>query len=99
MPVSPKIIWGSINANGTIASGENFTVSRIGTGVYEISFHSPFNGLPAVVGSQNRFGELNEASTDDVAFPFVSNGATTAVTGNNGGEHEDRNFAFIAIGL
>ncbi len=97
MPV--QTIWGSINANGTKASGENYSVTLLETGVYVISFEPVFNGLPAVVGSQTRYGNIKEHNTDGVAFPLLSYATATAVTGNGDGSKENRDFSFIATGL
>jgi hypothetical protein len=98
--MSPLILWGSINADGTIASGSGgFSVTAQGSsGQYVISFRTLFQGVPAVVGSQNRFGGLNESSLDNVVFPLVDSGTATALTGDSDNHQQPRNFAFIAIG-
>src|ERR1051325_4279921 len=94
-----EILWGAINANGTIASsGGGFSVTRQGTGQYVISFRSLFQAVPSVVGSQTNFGGLNENPLDNIVFPIVDTGSATAITGDAQGNHQDRNFSFIAIG-
>jgi hypothetical protein len=94
-----RTLWGAINASGSIkSSGGGFTVIHSGTGQYVLSFSPTFSDTPAVVGSQTNLGCLCEDPRDNVAFPFVSNGAATVVTGDSGGNQVDRNFSFIAIG-
>jgi len=97
--MSPLILWGSINADGTIASGSGgFSVTVQGSGQYVISFRTLFQGVPAMVGSQNRYGALGESSLDNVVFPLVDSGTATALTGDSANHQQPRNFAFIAIG-
>jgi hypothetical protein len=97
--MTTRTIWGSVNADGSIANGsEDFTVTNVETGVYVIGFRTNFIGLPAVVASQNRFGNVGEANTDGVAVPMVAAGSATAVTGDGGGKKQNRAFGFIAIG-
>lgn len=94
----PKIVWGTINADGSVVDGsDDFSVSVQGSGQYVISFSPTFSGTPAVVGSQTRFGNLGEWPSDTLCFPFVSGGSVTAITGS-GSNPGNRNFSFIAIG-
>jgi hypothetical protein len=94
-----EIIWGAINANGTISSsGGGFSVTRQGNGQYVISFRSLFQTVPSIVGSQTNYGNLGESPVDNVAFPLVDTGAATAITGDSQGNRQDRNFSFIAVG-
>jgi len=95
-----QTLWGTINADGSIASGSGgFNVILTQPGQYVISFQHLFTGLPSIVGSQTRFGSLGESSTDGVVFPQLNNASTVAITGDGGGNHQNRNFSFIAIGF
>jgi hypothetical protein len=88
-----------VNADGSIAGGsEDFSVTNVEKGVYVIGFTSNFHGLPAVVATQNRYGNVKQDNTDGVAVPMVASGSATLVTGNNGGSKENRSFGFMAIG-
>jgi hypothetical protein len=100
-------IWGSIAANGTISSGSrdpdgddyNFTVTHNSTGEYGITFKGNFIAMPAVVGSQNNYGqEDSESPLDNIVFPVVGTDSAIAVVGDASGKRQDRSFAFIAIG-
>lgn len=95
-----QTLWGSVNADGTVAAGSSggFTVTATQPGQYVISFQHLFNGIPAIVGSQTRYGSLNESPLDNVAFPQLNNGSAVAVTGDSQGNKGNRNFSFIAIG-
>jgi hypothetical protein len=90
------ILWGSINTDGTIASGSGgFWVGRQGPGMYVITFPS-FAGPPAIVGSQTRNRSVD--NRDGVVFPWVNSNYAIAVTGNANGNQENRSFSFIAVG-
>lgn len=98
--MTTRIIWGVVNANGSIASSSgDFAVSRTAAGQYQIQFNDDFNQTPAMVGSQVLFGGLNESPLDNVVFPFLNKNGATAITGDAGGKQGDRNFSFIAIGV
>lgn len=95
-----RIVWATINPEGQIlTSSEQLQVKHTGTGIYTIQFETPFKVLPTVVGSQVLYGGTNENPCDNVVFPLVDQTGLTAVTGDSGGNHVDRNFAFMAIGI
>ncbi|MGL3606961.1 hypothetical protein ACSV9I_10635 [Rhizobium sp. G187] len=95
-----RTIWGTVNANGTILSGSgDFAVSRTANGQYQIQFNDDFTVTPAMVGSQVLYQGLNENPIDNVVFPFLNKNGATAITGDAAGNHGDRSFSFIAIGV
>jgi hypothetical protein len=55
---NPTILWGTINADGTIESSSGgFTVTPGDEdGHYAIAFAVPFNTIPSIVGSQIGLG-------------------------------------------
>lgn len=96
---TPRISWGSVNANGQIISGSNdFTVTNTSSGRYTIAFNQGFSTTPAVVGSQNNYDNANQSNLDGVAFPFVNTNSFQINTGDGTGKAANRSFAFIAIG-
>ncbi len=40
-------VWGTVNGDGTIASGTGFTVTKTGAGEYVITFNAKFENQPA----------------------------------------------------
>lgn len=93
-----NILWGSINANGTIAGGSGgFAVGRQAPGMYVITFPS-FPELPAIIGSQTRSGISLEDNRDGMVFPWVNTNYAVAITGDADGNQQDRSFSFIAFG-
>lgn len=99
---TPTFVWGTIDANGTIVSGSgDFKILKIGSGVYNINFDHHFSSIPAISGSQTRYGAQSEWPTDNVVFPFLNENSATAITGNGsaGGNQSDRSFSFIAVGF
>jgi hypothetical protein len=97
------IVWGCVNANGTIYSGTGFTPIAGETGVYDIVYSTPFRTTPAVVATQNykNWTEFtyNGGNTRDNAVLIASDPQKFKLeTGNNDGSKTSRNFTFIAIG-
>jgi hypothetical protein len=97
-----RTIHGAVNSNGTIYSGGGFSVSRFGTGWYQVSFSEPFMQVPAVVVSQ-QFGAFTTSDSggnrrDNALTTMMTPTATQLVTGDGNGNSSDRNFAFIATG-
>lgn len=98
--MSNRIIWGSINADGSIKSGsDDFAVERTAGGKYTVSFNNGFSMTPAVVATQNNFGNSSESNQDSVAVPFVNKNSFEIVTGDSSGNIQNRSFGFIAIGI
>ena len=91
------IYWGTVDKNGIAVSGGN-RVTRFIDGEYSISFAFKGSTVPAVVGTQTRYGNLDEANTDGIVFTNVFASAATAITGNNVGTKENRSFCFMAMG-
>nr|KGS68694.1 hypothetical protein X990_3387 [Burkholderia pseudomallei MSHR4868] len=54
---------------------------------------------PAVVATQNNFGNSSESNQDSVAVPFVNKNSFEIVTGDSSGNIQNRSFGFIAIGI
>lgn len=89
-------ISGVVSSNGDIISGSGFSATRINQGEYQIVFDAAFHAVPATVGSQVLFKNEGQDPRDNVVFPFLAKTGFTAVTGDSGGKHQDRNFAFIS---
>lgn len=89
-------VSGVIGSDGKILSGSGFTVERIDEGEYQVVFSTAFTAIPALVGSQVLFKKEGQDPRDNVVFPFLAANGFTAITGDSGGSHKDRNFAFIA---
>jgi hypothetical protein len=85
---SLAIIRGLVQSNGTIASGEGFTLTHVGTGNWNINFSTAFGDFPVIVGSTVGF------------FIVATNGTTGANinTYNTSTTLADLQFNFIAIG-
>lgn len=96
----PKIVYGVVNADGSIKSGDTsqFSVYRQATGQYVISFTSGFIDIPAISGNQVLSDSLGQYNTDGIVFPFLSAQSATVLTGDSHGSKEDRSFSFIAVG-
>lgn len=97
--VASRIIAGVVRSDGwVISGGADFKATRVNTGEYQIHFRNEFSDVPAVVGSQVLYQNDGQGTSGNVVFPFLNTLGFTALTGNGGGDHEDRSFAFIAAG-
>jgi hypothetical protein len=87
---SPEIIAGRVNGDGSIATGDGFTVQRTGTGNYIVTFAAGFRmtGFSATVASSN---EIFYQSPTDRTINVQT--ASTA-----GGALFDGAWAFVAVG-
>jgi hypothetical protein len=93
-----RILWGSINADGTIAGGSGgFSVGHQAPGMYVITF-AAFANPPAIVGSQTRSNDLSEDNTEGMVFPWVNVSYAVAITGDATGNQQDQSFSFIVLG-
>ena len=99
MATTTVTLWGIINPNGSTLVGSGGFNSSLGdAGEYTITFSPTFSDVPAIVGSQVKYGNTSESTLDNVVFPFVDSSSATAMTGDSSGKKTDRHFSFIAIG-
>lgn len=101
--MSDRIIWGAVNADGTIKAGSGFDSKRIAPGTYIVDWDATFPSMPSVVLTQNYrgwddFGYEGGKTTDNAVLIASDKNAIKVGTGDGGGNRTDRNFTFIAIG-
>jgi hypothetical protein len=101
--MSDKIIWGCVNADGSIHSGTGFTVDSETDGVYTITYRESFDEPPAVVLTQNyrnwdQFGYGGGDTRDNSILIAADTFKFKAKMGGSDGKGEERNFTFIAVG-
>lgn len=92
----PRATRGVINADGTIRSGSGFTVAKLGTGIYEITFTTPYSAPPVVDAFP---GETSGSLMSKVrtAVPVTSSKATLNTFIANTGTSTDSVLGFIAM--
>src|SRR3954453_12858728 len=96
-----KIIAGRINANGSVAGGKGFYVRPLGGGAFDVEFDSAMESVPTIVSKQNyrnwdEFDYPDGDTRDNTVLVAVDRKGFKLITGDNLGNHLDRNFAFIA---
>lgn len=95
-----SIVRGRVGTDGSITTGEGFTVVRNGAGDYTVTFTTAFSDIPTVtvspitpalvfIGVGNGAGFSTQAQTTTVFQVLAFNSGSVAV---------DQKFAFIAIG-
>lgn len=95
-----RLVSGSHVGTDDSSSGRGYSISRVETGKYVVSFTPPFSGIPQVVASS-----LNEDDTDHIiTIKNVNNGSCLMIcsdVGNydvQGGDVQNTSFNFIAVG-
>ena len=87
----PEIIAGRVNADGSIAAGDGFTVTKTATGTYQVTFAAGFRPISMALGaSQAMFAVFLPSTTawqvttyttgsvlTDIAFQFIAVGVQT----------------------
>jgi len=103
--VTPRVTFGSVNADGTphVLGHQDFTVSKTSTGTYTISFDPEFSNLPAMLVTQNHRDwedwQFTGGDTRDNAVVVAVNGnKAMVITGKEDGTKVDRNFSFLLVG-
>ncbi|XXX71794.1 hypothetical protein WMF30_29525 [Sorangium sp. So ce134] len=95
-----RIVRGGVMSNGGIFAGTGFTVSKVGTGFYDITFSTPFNSRASVVATQHYPGtnDTGGDTRDNATVVVVNHDRVRIKTGGADGSAADRHFCFIAIG-
>jgi hypothetical protein len=90
-----RIIAGTINPDGTIKYGQEFSVNRVSLGHYLISFRPSFAQVSGGAATQI----YPDGDTRDNAVIITLNATDCLLkTGNSSGQAEDRSFTFIFAG-
>jgi len=92
-----RMITGVVNSDGTIASGPGFTVSKLGTGDFQITFTTPFAALPVVLASITGASITMPAVISTQVFNTWL--AEIHIYSSVNGSTLDNPFGFTAIGL
>ena len=92
-----RIVRGTIDGNGSILQGSEFTATRLSEGQYTIQFTQPFASAPSVTVTP--YADANFGWR----YGTITNGGPTAsqftvYVNEEGGPGTDSDFAFCAIG-
>lgn len=91
IPASDQIITGYVEANGTINSGTGFSITKLGTGSYRVSFTASFSGIPCAVctpaNNNGAFATISGITASNVDYVIRS----------DNGSAIDSAFGFIAM--
>lgn len=103
MADTTNILWGCINSDSSIYSGDGFQVDLDGEGFYLIEYDTPFSAIPAVVLTQNyvdwnNFGYRDGDTRDNCVLVASDEEKFKVKTGDSTGRAASRNFTFISIG-
>ncbi|WP_224245076.1 hypothetical protein [Hyalangium gracile] len=99
-PERVRMIRGSVHGDGAINVGTGFTVSKAGTGLYDVNFTHAFGGVPTIIATQQYTGSNNQGgdTRDNVVVVFNTKEKFRVKTGDGDGKPDNRYFHFIAIG-
>jgi hypothetical protein len=90
-----RVIRGKVSAAGALTAGFGFTVAHPSTGVYTITYTSPFTGTPVVTANANGPTSLVPCF---VIVPSSSTSSVELIVNDFTNVVRDRSFDFIAIG-
>jgi hypothetical protein len=96
--VLPRIVSGVVDGTGTAQAAVGFTVTKVETGLYDITFAPPFAAIPAASVTQIWTGSEPSDTRDNAILVSLEQTKMRVKTGNNTGAPTDRSFSFIAIG-
>jgi hypothetical protein len=98
--VLPRIVSGVVTDSGTTQATVGFTVTRVSTGLYDITVNPPFAATPAASVTQiwADSGPLGGSTLDNAVLVSLEQAKMRVKTGDSAGEAADRSFSFIAIG-
>ena len=92
-----KIVRGTVGNNGQIYEGSGFTVTKTGTGSYDISFTTPFSTKPSTTASMDTdLGTAGSALTQASSTQLVKIRLYATIQATTSAK--DGVFTFIAIG-
>lgn len=90
-------IYGVVGATGAVITGSGFSVLNPAQGEYTITFNTAFPDIPAAVATQG--GNFTDPqNTDGIVIGTLNSRSMIVSTGDGGGNAQNRQFSFIAIG-
>lgn len=91
------IIAGFVNSAGAIVGGSGFTVTKRGTGLYDINFSRSFSTRPSVVATQHYSSDTGNTK-DNAVVTVINTNNCRIKTGNGSGDASNRHFCFFCMG-
>lgn len=89
-----RFIRGLVLAGGGIFAGSGFTVSKPGTGIFTITFQTPFSGVPACLPIMSE----NTIAYHAVPRAQAAGSFEVRIYGTDHSTLVDNSFSFLAIG-
>ena len=106
---SQRTVYGYIDGlsgGADLVSGSGVAnVQKLSTGLYEVTFATPFTNLPSVTATQQYIsGRATSGTTpgntkDNAVVVNIKTDSCLIVTGDGDGNPNDRNFSFAATGI
>ncbi len=98
-----RVVWGNVGGTGTKVSGDGYTVARLGTGRYRVTFDLPFLSRPTVVVTKVFQTIEFDASTsveprENAIVDQIDPAWVIVATADTDGALADSNFCLLAIG-
>ncbi len=90
-------VYGVVAKDASVITGTGFSVLNPAQGEYTITFDQAFPDTPAAVATQG--GNFNDPqNSDGIAIGTLNSKSMIVSTGDGGGNAQNRQFSFIAIG-
>ena len=91
--MTDRYIAGTVNADGTRRSGDEFSSNRTTKGHYVVSFRPAFTQISG--GAVTQVFPNDGDMRDNAVIISLSADAVYLKTGDSGGDAQDRSFSFI----
>ncbi len=95
--INLKIIAGYIDKDGSVISGEGFTISRTNKGRYTITFSTQYTNPPVVIGSASEDSDHFFTAVLDSNQPNKK--VLVKIRDLSEQDYQDSKYAFIALGV
>jgi len=92
-----RTIAGTVNSDGSIKYGSEFSVSRVSEGHYLVSFRPGFSQIGGASATQIYTSDGD--TRDNIVFIRMNTTELYLKAGDSHGDAKDREFTFIASGI
>ncbi|BBB29139.1 collagen-like protein [Neptunomonas japonica] len=94
-----RFVYGSVSSDGQKVTGEDYTVSRMGGGIYKVTINKPFGSIPTIFVSAESAKNLRDGAI--ISIRYNSRTRRTFEVAISYGENNkliDSNWQFLVIG-
>lgn len=95
---SLRTVRGVVGADGSTTTGTGFSVSKLATGEFRVTFDTSFSDVPAVTGSPRMGGASSSKTFEHDTEAATASAFRCSVRDSTTGATVDDGFHFVAVG-